>query len=72
MLMEYVPTHAYQHEPRESAMLVLGRDDYGNFDVDPRPEAEMSVSARAAWRRKVEVQASVLYRGAKHPPRALG
>lgn len=71
MLIEYVPTHAYQHDPRESAMLVRGRDGYGNFDQDSRPEAEMSKAARAAWRRKVKVQASVLYRGAKHPPRAL-
>ncbi len=71
MLIEYVPTHAYQHEPRESAMLVRGRDEHHNFDVDPRPDAEMSDAAQAAWRRKVEIQASVLYRGAKHPPRAL-
>ena len=71
MLIEYMPTHAYQHEPRESAMLVSGHDEYGNFDVDPRPTDEMSDAARAAWRRKVEVQASVLYRGAMHPPRAL-
>jgi non-heme Fe2+,alpha-ketoglutarate-dependent halogenase len=71
MLIEYVPTRAYQHAPRESAMLVRGRDAFGNFDTDPRPDAEMSDAACAAWRRKVEVQASVLYRGAKHPPRAL-
>ncbi len=71
MLIEYVPTRAFQHAPRESAMLVRGRDDYGNFDTDPRPDAEMSEAAKAAWRRKVEIQASVLYRGAKHPPRAL-
>ncbi len=71
-LLEYVPAHAYQHAPRESAMLVRGQDRHGHFDVDPRPDAEMSEAALAAWRRKVEVQASVLYRGAKHPPRALG
>jgi len=71
MLIEYVPTQAYQHEPRESAMLVRGQDEYNNFDVDPRPAAEMSEATRTAWRHKVEVQASVLYRGAKHQPRAL-
>ncbi len=70
-LIEYVPTHAYQHEPRESAMLVRGVDRFHNFDADPRPAAEMSEAARAAWRRKVEVQAEVLYRGAAHPRRAL-
>ena len=70
-LIEYVPTHAWQHEPRESAMLVRGVDRFHHFDVDPRPAQEMSPAARAAWRHKVEVQAEVLYRGAAHPTRAL-
>ena len=70
-LIEYVPTHAWQNEPRESAMLVRGVDRFHHFDVDPRPVEEMSPAARAAWRRKVEVQAEVLYRGAAHPKRAL-
>ena len=70
-LIEYVPTHAWQHEPRESAMLVRGVDRFHHFDVDPRPVHDMSPAARAAWRRKVEVQAEVLYRGAAHPTRAL-
>ena len=70
-LIEYVPPHAWQHEPRESAMLVRGVDRFHHFDVDPRPTEEMSPAACAAWRRKVEVQAQVLYRGAAHPARAL-
>ena len=70
-LIEYVPTHAYQHVPRESAMLMRGVDRFHRFDVDPRPAEEMSPAARAAWRRKVEAQAEVLYRGAAHPARAL-
>ncbi len=70
-VVEYVPTHAYQHEPRESAMLVRGTDEHGNFDVDPRPQTEMGAAELEAWRRKVEIQASVLYRGAAHAPRAL-
>ena len=70
-LIEYVPTHAWQHAPRESAMLVRGVDRFRHFDVDPRPAEEMSPAAREAWRRKVEVQAEVLYRGAAHPTRAL-
>jgi non-haem Fe2+, alpha-ketoglutarate-dependent halogenase len=70
-LLEMVPTHAYQHEPRESAALVRGRDAHGNFDVDPRPRVEMGVDEVEAWRRAVEIQASVLFRGAARPPRAL-
>src|SRR5262249_20111655 len=70
-LLEMVPTHAYQHHPRESATLVRGADRYGNFDVDPRPQAELGEAELAAWQRAVEIQASVLFRGAARPPRAL-
>jgi hypothetical protein len=70
-LLEMVPTHAYQERPRESAVLVRGRDAYGNFDADPVPATEMGEKELAAWTRAVEVQASVLFRGAQRPPRAL-
>lgn len=70
-LLEMVPTHAYQHSPRESAVLVRGHDAYGNFDVDPRPRTEMGELELAAWQCAVEIQASVLFRGAQRPPRAL-
>jgi non-haem Fe2+, alpha-ketoglutarate-dependent halogenase len=70
-LLEMVPTSAYQHEPRESAVLVRGRDAYDHFDVDPTPRTEMGAAELAAWRRAVEIQASVLFRGAQRPPRAL-
>lgn len=70
-LLEMVPTHAYQHSPRESATLVRGHDAHSNFDVDPRPQMEMGEAELAAWQRAVEIQASVLFRGAQRPPRAL-
>jgi hypothetical protein len=70
-LLEMIPTHAYQHEPRESAALVRGQDSYGNFDVDPPPQSLMGTAELAAWHRAVEIQASVLFRGAQRPPRAL-
>jgi non-heme Fe2+,alpha-ketoglutarate-dependent halogenase len=70
-LIEMVPTHAHQAFPRESATLVRGRDAFGNFDVDPRPREEMGAAERGAWQRAVEIQASVLFRGAGRPPRAL-
>ena len=66
-----IPTHAFQHSPRESATLVRGHDTHGNFDVDPRPQTEMGAAERIAWQRAVEIQASVLFRGAQRPPRAL-
>ena len=70
-LLEMVPARAYQVSPRESATLVRGRDAFGNFDVDPRPRVEMGAAELAAWQRAVEIQASVLFRGAQRPPRAL-
>ena len=70
-LLEMVPTHAYQPSPRESAALVRGRDTHNNFDADPRPQTEMGEAELAAWERAVEIQASVLFRGAQRPPRAL-
>ena len=70
-LLEMIPTHAFQHSPRESATLVRGHDTHGNFDVDPRPQTEMGAAERIAWQRAVEIQASVLFRGAQRPPRAL-
>jgi len=70
-LLEMVSTHAHQDSPRESATLVRGRDAFGNFDVDPRPQSEMGAAELAAWQRAVEIQASVLFRGAQRPPRAL-
>ena len=70
-LLEMVPTGAWQHSPRESAALVRGQDTHSNFDADPRPQTEMGPAELAAWQRAVEIQASVLFRGAQRPPRAL-
>jgi non-haem Fe2+, alpha-ketoglutarate-dependent halogenase len=70
-LLEMVPTRAYQHSPRESASLVRGQDAFCNFDIDPQPQTEMGTAELAAWQRAVEIQASVLFRGAQRPPRAL-
>ena len=70
-LLEMIPTHAYQHEPRESAALVRGVDTYGNFDLDPQPVTELGTTEVAAWEKAVAIQASVLFRGADRAPRAL-
>jgi ectoine hydroxylase-related dioxygenase (phytanoyl-CoA dioxygenase family) len=70
-LLEMIPTHAYQHEPRESAALVRGVDTFANFDRDPRPKIELGSAEVAAWEKAVAIQASVLFRGAERAPRAL-
>ena len=70
-LLEMIPTSAYQHFPRESASLIRGSDSFGNFDTDPRPRIELGTAEVEAWERAVAIQASVLFRGAGRPPRAL-
>ncbi len=47
------------------------RDTYANFDPDPQPKTEMGTAELAAWQRAVEIQSSVLFRGAQRPARAL-
>ena len=45
----YLPTHVQQTEGvRESAMLVRGIDEYGNFDLEPRPRTDFDEAALAA------------------------
>jgi non-haem Fe2+, alpha-ketoglutarate-dependent halogenase len=49
--VRYLPAYVRQHGPsRESAMLVRGVDEHGNFDLEPRPKADMDEAAVAAHR----------------------
>lgn len=70
-LNEMIPTHAWQEWPRESAVLLRGVDEYDNWDRDRIAKTEMGEAELAAWRKAVEVQASVLFGGARHAKRAL-
>ncbi len=70
-LNEMIPTHAWQDWPREMAVLLRGVDEYDNWDRDRIAETEMGAAELAAWQKAVEVQASVLFGGAKHAKRAL-
>ncbi len=45
----YLPTHVRQTVGiRESAMLVRGVDEYGHFDLEPRPQSDFDEAALAA------------------------
>ena len=46
----FIPTSVHHRDGRESAMLVRGRDDYGHFESEPRPHANLDDAARAAHR----------------------
>ena len=40
MVLRYCATHVTQTKLRDTAVLVRGEDDYGNFDLLPRPEED--------------------------------
>ena len=46
----FIPTCVRHRDGRESAMLVRGHDDYGHFESEPRPCADLDDAARAAHR----------------------
>jgi non-haem Fe2+, alpha-ketoglutarate-dependent halogenase len=48
LAIRYIPTHVRQVKVRDCATLVRGRDDYGHFEPEPRPEADMPTAAAIA------------------------
>ena len=46
----FIHTSVRHRGGRESAMLVRGRDDFGHFESEPRPRADLDPAARAAHR----------------------
>jgi ectoine hydroxylase-related dioxygenase (phytanoyl-CoA dioxygenase family) len=51
--MVFIPTYTRQTGERESAMLMRGKDEYGHFDPEPRPQDDMDAAARSAHRAAV-------------------
>ena len=46
----FIPASVRHRDGRESAMLMRGRDDFGHFESEPRPRADLDDAARAAHR----------------------
>jgi ectoine hydroxylase-related dioxygenase (phytanoyl-CoA dioxygenase family) len=61
--IRYIPTSVRQTKLRDSAQLVRGVDDYGNFDWEPRPKADLDEDALAAHANAVERQLKALHQG---------
>ena len=57
------PPHVRQLKVRDSATLVRGRDTHSNFDLEPRPRADLDAAALAAHKDAVERSHKVLYAG---------
>ena len=61
--IRYIPTYVRQTKVRDSAMLVRGTDQYGHFDPEPRPKADLDEAALAAHADAVGRQVKALYQG---------
>jgi hypothetical protein len=63
--IRYIPTRLRQLGiERTSATLARGKDAYGNFDHEMRPEGDMHPAAVERHRKITEAQLNVLYAGA--------
>lgn len=61
--IRYIPTYVRQTKIRDSAMLVRGVDTYNNFDLEPRPRADIDQAALAAHKDAIDRQVTALYQG---------
>jgi hypothetical protein len=62
--IRYVPTRVRQlSDVRDSATLVRGRDTFGHFDLEPRPEADLAPGMLALHADISDRQVRILYKG---------
>ena len=71
VLIDCVSTHAVKLGNRESAMLVRGVDDTGNWDLESPPRASLCAGEMAAHRKAVERVTETFYAGSERVPEAL-
>lgn len=65
LAIRYIPTHVRQTIGRDGAVLVRGTDRYRHFDMEPKPEADLSEAALAAHQLAAERSSAILFAGAK-------
>ena len=70
MLIDCVSTRAVKTGNRESAMLVRGVDDTGNWDLEEPPETDLGVRELTAHRGAVELVTETFYAGSGRTPEA--
>lgn len=63
LLVEMMPTSAYQAGGQESAMLVRGVDRFAHFAQDRPAAVECGEAERAAWQEAVSLRAKTLFEG---------
>ena len=52
-------------------MLVRGRDRFGHFEPEPRPEADFAPAALAAHARAMALRNAIIFRNAARVPAAV-
>ena len=62
--IRYIPTHLHQIHGRDRALLVRGTDEYGHFDHETPPDADLSEAAIAHYIAANEAHNAILYKGA--------
>ena len=64
-LQQYIPTHMRETNARGFAQLARGHDEYGNFELLPRPEGDMPALGQDVRARTNQHWAGMLYSGAE-------
>jgi non-haem Fe2+, alpha-ketoglutarate-dependent halogenase len=76
--IRYLPTYVSQtNDVRDTASLVRGTDEYGHFDLEPRPRVEFDPECVAFHKDVLRRSQAILYAGAEkvkefNGPRAVG
>ena len=63
LAVRYIPTYVRQVKIDDSAMLVRGRDRHGNFELEPRPAADLDDTALAAHTAAMQRMIGAVYSG---------
>ena len=72
LTLDYLSSLAVKDSPRDSAMLVRGRDDFGHFELEEPPVGVATPGNLEAQRRALEKITRTMYDGSAFTPKGLG
>ena len=71
LLIDYIPTSAVKGGPRDSAMLVRGRDDVGHFILETPPSGEATPQNLSNQREALKLMTATTYNQSSYTPKGL-
>jgi len=71
LVITYLAPEVRPKGGRDSAMLVRGRDRFGHFEPETRPEADFAPAACAAHARAMAMRNAIIFRNAAKVPAAV-